>query len=89
MEDFLQYNQNFIYEIHRLAVVLGLDEGKLRAMMEVRITDANIKMYGSVPVAGLTLDAASGAILSISAVWESAMCRPASRSGSRPLTAAR
>lgn len=30
-----------------------------------------ILMYRSIPVAGLTLDAASGAILSINAVWES------------------
>lgn len=33
-------------QIHHIAVLLGLDEAKLRAMMDVRITDANINEFG-------------------------------------------
>lgn len=43
-------------QIHRLAVLLGLDEGKLRAMMEVRITDANINEFGRFDALKATAD---------------------------------
>lgn len=33
-------------QIHRISVVLGLDEALLRAIMEIHITDANINAYG-------------------------------------------
>lgn len=43
-------------QVHRLAVLLGLDEGKLRAMMEVRITDANINEFGRFDALKATAD---------------------------------
>ncbi len=43
-------------QIHRLAVLLGLDEGKLRAMMEVRITDVNINEFGRFDALKATAD---------------------------------
>lgn len=33
-------------QIHRIALVLGIDEQKLRAMMTVKVTDSNINEYG-------------------------------------------
>ena len=33
-------------QIHRIASVLGIDEQKLREMMEVKITDSNINEFG-------------------------------------------
>lgn len=33
-------------QIHRVAVILGLEESKLRAMMSIHITDANINEFG-------------------------------------------
>ena len=33
-------------QIHRIASVLGIDEQKLRVMMEVKITDSNINEFG-------------------------------------------
>lgn len=33
-------------QIHRIAVVLGLDEDKLRTIMDIRTTDANINEFG-------------------------------------------
>ncbi len=43
-------------QIHRLAIVLGLDEGKLRTMMEARITDANINEFGRFDALKATAD---------------------------------
>lgn len=43
-------------QIHRLAVVLGLDEEKLRAMMDMRITDANINEFGRFDALKATAD---------------------------------
>lgn len=43
-------------QIHRLAVVLELDEGKLRTMMEARITDANINEFGRFDALKATVD---------------------------------
>ncbi len=43
-------------QIHRLAVVLGLDEEKLRTMMEARITDANINEFGRFDALKATVD---------------------------------
>lgn len=43
-------------QIHRLAIVLGLDEEKLRAMMDMRITDANINEFGKFDALKATAD---------------------------------
>ncbi len=43
-------------QIHRLAIVLGLDEEKLRAMMDMRITDANINEFGRFDALKATAD---------------------------------
>ncbi len=43
-------------QIHRLAVVLGLDEGKFRTMMEARITDSNINEFGRFDALKTTAD---------------------------------
>ena len=43
-------------QIHRIAVVLGLDEGKLRAIMDIRATDANINEFGRFDALKATAD---------------------------------
>ncbi len=43
-------------QIHRIAVVLGLDEDKLRTMMSVHITDANINEFGRFDALKATAD---------------------------------
>ncbi len=43
-------------QIHRLAIVLGLDEEKLRAIMNMRITDANINEFGRFDALKATAD---------------------------------
>ena len=43
-------------QIHRIAVVLGLDEDKLRAIMETRATDANINEFGRFDALKATAD---------------------------------
>ena len=43
-------------QIHRVAVVLGLDEGKLRAMMGDHVTDANINEFGRFDALKATAD---------------------------------
>lgn len=43
-------------QVHRVAVVLGLDEDKLRAIMEIRTTDANINEFGRFDALKATVD---------------------------------
>lgn len=43
-------------QIHRIAVVLGLDEDKLRAIMDIRATDANINEFGRFDALKATAD---------------------------------
>jgi type I restriction enzyme R subunit len=43
-------------QIHRLAVVLGLDEQKLRNMMDLKVTDANINEFGRFDALKATVD---------------------------------
>ena len=43
-------------QIHRIAVVLGIDEDKLRAMMEIRATEANINEFGRFDALKATAD---------------------------------
>ena len=43
-------------QIHRMAVLLGLDEDKLRAMMVIRTTDANINEFGRFDALKATAD---------------------------------
>ena len=43
-------------QIHRVAVVLGLDEDKLRVIMEIRATDANINEFGRFDALKATAD---------------------------------
>lgn len=43
-------------QIHRVAVVLGLDEDKLRIIMEIRATDANINEFGRFDALKATAD---------------------------------
>ena len=43
-------------QIHRVAVILGLEESKLRAMMSIHITDANINEFGRFDTLKATAD---------------------------------
>lgn len=43
-------------QIHRIAVVLGLDEDKLRVMMTLKVTDANINEFGRFDALKATAD---------------------------------
>ncbi|CAK7087513.1 MAG: hypothetical protein ENTB_04240 [Enterocloster aldenensis] len=43
-------------QVHRVAVVLGLDEEKLRAMMALHTTDANINEFGRFDALKATAD---------------------------------
>ena len=43
-------------QIHRVAVILGLEESKLRAMMSIHITDANINEFGRFDALKATAD---------------------------------
>lgn len=43
-------------QIHRMAVLLGLDEGKLRSMMDAKITDVNINEFGRFDALKATAD---------------------------------
>lgn len=43
-------------QIHRVAVVLGLDEEKLRGMMALKVTDANINEFGRFDALKATAD---------------------------------
>ena len=43
-------------QIHRMAVLLGLDEDKLRAMMAARSTEANINEFGRFDALKATVD---------------------------------
>ncbi|MBD5457209.1 MAG: HsdR family type I site-specific deoxyribonuclease [Lachnospiraceae bacterium] len=43
-------------QIHRMAVLLGLDEDKLRSMMDVKITDVNINEFGRFDALKATAD---------------------------------
>lgn len=43
-------------QIHRMAVVLGLDEDKLRTLMEMCVTDANINEFGRFDALKATVD---------------------------------
>ena len=43
-------------QIHRTAVILGLDESKLRSMMALKITDANINEFGRFDALKATVD---------------------------------
>ncbi len=43
-------------QVHRIAVVLGLDEDKLRAMMELHATDTNINEFGRFDALKATAD---------------------------------
>lgn len=43
-------------QIHRMAVLLGLDEDKLRSMMDTQITDANINEFGRFDALKATAD---------------------------------
>lgn len=43
-------------QIHHMAVALGLDESRLRAMMELKLTEANINEYGRFDTLKFTVD---------------------------------
>ena len=43
-------------QIHRVAVVLGIDESKLRSMMALRVTDSNINEFGRFDALKATAD---------------------------------
>lgn len=43
-------------QIHRMAVVLGLDEEKLRSMMALKVTDATINEFGRFDALKVTVD---------------------------------
>ena len=43
-------------QIHRLSLVLGLDETKLREMMAIKVTDSNINEYGRFDTLKATVD---------------------------------
>lgn len=43
-------------QVHRVAAVLGLDEGKFRAMMDIHTTDANINEFGRFDALKATAD---------------------------------
>lgn len=43
-------------QIHRVAVVLGIDEAKLRSMMALRVTDSNINEFGRFDALKATAD---------------------------------
>lgn len=43
-------------QIHRIAVILGLDEDKLRTMMSIHVTDANINEFGRFDALKATAD---------------------------------
>ena len=46
------------YQIHRVAVAMGLDEKKLRCMMSLKVTDANINEFGRFDALKATADKA-------------------------------